>query len=166
MLLVHLDTLENEKIEVHFFWIIFFEVVIGILTKKLLLDQLGFFLPTKITKDIRSSTPHIVKSRHYGSVALLWQNTKGKCKFANKRVQANGHRSKWLSPGFALHFELRQSKATEEPMYVYLSIFTNTFIFREVAVYMVKSLTTYSVILCYVIRALEHQRPTRRSLRW
>ena len=33
----------------------FFEVVIGILTKKLLLDQLGFFLPTKITKGIRSS---------------------------------------------------------------------------------------------------------------
>ena len=48
-----------------------------------------------------------------GSVALLWRNAKHTCKFANKRAQANAHCSKWLSPGFTLHFVFRQSKATE-----------------------------------------------------
>ena len=49
---------------------------------------------------------------HIGSLALLWQNAKCKSKFANKCVQANAHRWKWLSPGFTLHFAFRQSKAT------------------------------------------------------
>ena len=55
------------------------------------------------------------------SVALLWWNRK--CKFANKRAQANAHRSKWplhwnwLSLGFTLHFAFPQSKATEPMPY-------------------------------------------------
>ena len=48
-----------------------------------------------------------------GSVALLWQNTKCKCKFANKRAEADAHPSKWLSLGFTLHFTFCQSKATD-----------------------------------------------------
>ena len=48
-----------------------------------------------------------------GSVAILWRNAKRKCKFADKRAQANVHCSKWLSLGFTLHFAFCQNKATE-----------------------------------------------------
>ena len=59
---------------------------------------------------------HVEINFHKGSsVALLWQieKRKCKCKLANKHTQANTHRSKWLSPGFTLHFVFCQSKATE-----------------------------------------------------
>ena len=48
-----------------------------------------------------------------GSVALLWPKAKCKCKFANKCAQAKTQHSKWLSPGFTLHFTFCQSKATD-----------------------------------------------------
>ena len=50
--------------------------------------------------------------------ALLYfdktQKCKRKCKFTNKRMQANNHRSKELSPWFTLRFAFRQSKATDQ----------------------------------------------------
>ena len=74
-------------------------------------------------------------SRSIGSVALLWRNAKRKCKFANKRVQANAHHSKWLRPGFTLHFVFRQSKATEPMWYVlsfkYIKSFTTFYTIKS-----------------------------------
>ena len=42
-----------------------------------------------------------------------------KWKFVDKRMQANEHCSKYLSPGFTLRFAFCQNKATD-PMYKYI----------------------------------------------